>query len=171
MDNDEGYTDSTTWQAWFDAAVVLWDNTSVIFIFSLIASLVILVITWLVVSEEKLPKPQSQKQEMSRSTSAHDIINDKPDNETCQENASDEDDTVEYLLDIANHIPGEVKRAQLRAIEKTVESEMTPEQKENEMEMQRKQLEAIANLMQEQQDKFGDTSIEDIKNQMSLYCG
>lgn len=36
--------------------------------------------------------------------------------------------------------------------------------------VQNEQLEAILKLMQNQKEKFGDTSIDEIKDQMKFYC-
>uniref|UniRef100_A0A224Y8G3 Matrix-remodeling-associated protein 7 helical domain-containing protein n=1 Tax=Rhipicephalus zambeziensis TaxID=60191 RepID=A0A224Y8G3_9ACAR len=56
-----------------------------------------------------------------------------------------------------------------KAAESLIEATMTEEQKTLEKEAQRKQLEEIYRLMAAHSDKFGDTSLEDIVNQMALY--
>ncbi|KAL3199649.1 hypothetical protein MRX96_001402 [Rhipicephalus microplus] len=56
-----------------------------------------------------------------------------------------------------------------KAAESLIEATMTEEQKTLEKEAQRKQLEEIYRLMAAHSDKFGDTSMEDIVNQMTLY--
>uniref|UniRef100_A0A131XIL0 Putative conserved secreted protein n=1 Tax=Hyalomma excavatum TaxID=257692 RepID=A0A131XIL0_9ACAR len=56
-----------------------------------------------------------------------------------------------------------------KAAESLIEATMTEEQKTLEKEAQRKQLEEIYRLMAAHSDKFGDTSMEDIVNQMALY--
>ncbi|CAN7991235.1 unnamed protein product, partial [Ixodes hexagonus] len=55
------------------------------------------------------------------------------------------------------------------AAESVISAAMTDQQRELEHETQRKQLEEIYRLMQENRDKFGDTSIEQVVNQMALY--
>lgn len=56
-----------------------------------------------------------------------------------------------------------------KAAESLIEAAMTEEQKTLEKEAQRKQLEAIYRLMAQHSDKFGDTSMEEIVDQMALY--
>ena len=72
-------------------------------------------------------------------------------------------------LKFCGHIPAEIKKARVNATKKKIEQEMTDEQKETEQELQRKQLQAIFELMEENKDKFGVDSMEDIDDQMRLY--
>ncbi|XP_052071375.1 matrix-remodeling-associated protein 7-like [Mytilus californianus] len=73
-------------------------------------------------------------------------------------------------MQYCEHIQSEVKKAKFRVAEKKIGETMTAEQIAEEKEMQRKQLEEIFRLMQEQNDKFGVNSVEDIQNQMKLYA-
>ncbi|XP_063444442.1 matrix-remodeling-associated protein 7-like isoform X2 [Mytilus trossulus] len=73
-------------------------------------------------------------------------------------------------MQYCEHIQSEVKKAKFRVAEKKIGETMTADQIAEEKEMQRKQLEEIFRLMQEQNDKFGVNSVEDIQNQMKLYA-
>ena len=52
---------------------------------------------------------------------------------------------------------------------KKIEEEMSEDQKQNEREIQRQQLEAIFKLMAEQEEKFGINNMDDMQEQMKLY--
>lgn len=67
------------------------------------------------------------------------------------------------------HIPAEIKKVKQRIISKEIEGKMTPEERLKEREIQRKQLEEIYKLMQEQDDKFGIEDMTDVSEQMKYY--
>ena len=73
-------------------------------------------------------------------------------------------------MQYCEHIQSEVKKAKIRVAEKRIGETMTPDQVAEERELQKKQLEEIFRLMQEQNEKFGVNSVEDIQNQMKLYA-
>ena len=73
-------------------------------------------------------------------------------------------------MEYCEHIQSEVKKAKIRVAEKRIGETMTPDQVAEERELQKKQLEEIFRLMQEQNEKFGVNSVEDIQNQMKLYA-
>lgn len=50
-----------------------------------------------------------------------------------------------------------------------IEAEMTEEQKEEERQAQRRQLEEIFKLMENNKDEFGLSSVDEIQEQMKLY--
>lgn len=75
-------------------------------------------------------------------------------------------DPVEYC----EHIQSEVKKAKQRLTEKKFNQVLSPEQIQEEKAVQRKQLEAIFQLMQDQDKQFGVGCIEDIQTQMKLYA-
>lgn len=52
---------------------------------------------------------------------------------------------------------------------KKIEEDMTEEQKANEREIQRQQMEAIFKLMEDQEEKFGVGTMDDMQEQMKLY--
>lgn len=56
-----------------------------------------------------------------------------------------------------------------KAAESVIVAAMTEEQRQLEKEIQRKQLEDIYQVMLEHRDKFGDTSIDQVVDQMGLY--
>lgn len=73
-------------------------------------------------------------------------------------------------LEFCEHIHGEVKRVQHKVTARKIEEKMTAEQIQEEKDMQRKQLEAIFNMMKDQNEKFGVDSMDDVKQQMKLYA-
>lgn len=74
-------------------------------------------------------------------------------------------DPVEYC----NHIQREVKKARQRVALQKIESEMSSEQRHREREIQRQQLENIFKLMEDQKERFGVGSVDDVQEQMKLY--
>lgn len=74
-------------------------------------------------------------------------------------------DPVQYC----EHIQSEVKKARHRAATKEIRQNLSSDDIEKEREIQRKQLEDIFKLMEQNSDKFGDTSEEDFHQQMRLY--
>jgi len=74
-------------------------------------------------------------------------------------------DPVSYC----EHIQGEVKRVKQKLATKRIQETLTQEQIDEEKKVQQQQLEAIFKLMQEQSEKFGLTSMDDVQDQMSLY--
>lgn len=72
-------------------------------------------------------------------------------------------------VDYCGHIQAKVKQAQSQATKKLVEQELTKEQLDDEKALQQQQMEAIFKLLQEQEEKFGIRSMEDVQSQMKLY--
>ncbi|CAL1527480.1 unnamed protein product [Lymnaea stagnalis] len=73
-------------------------------------------------------------------------------------------------VDYCEHIQGEIKRVQQSVATRTIAKNLTEEQLNEEREVQRKQLAEIFKLMQEQQDRFGIGSMDDMQEQMKLYA-
>ncbi|XP_070580616.1 matrix-remodeling-associated protein 7-like [Ptychodera flava] len=73
-------------------------------------------------------------------------------------------------LEYSEHIQGKVKQAKAKYITKQIEKKMTANQIAEEREVQRRQLEAIFNLMKQSENKFGTSSMEDIDEQFKLYA-
>ncbi|CAG5126505.1 unnamed protein product [Candidula unifasciata] len=73
-------------------------------------------------------------------------------------------------LEYCEHIQGEFKRVQQSVATKTIEKSLTEQQLMEEKEIQRKQLAEIFRLMQEQEERFGIGSMDDMKEQMKLYA-
>lgn len=74
-------------------------------------------------------------------------------------------DPVEYCA----HLQREIKKTKQRVALDKIKSEMTKEQRELEREVQRHQLEEIFRMMEEQKEKFGMSSVDDVRQQMRLY--
>ncbi|CAL4072522.1 unnamed protein product [Meganyctiphanes norvegica] len=139
-----GYTNSQTWEAWYESSQVLWNNTCMIFLMSVIMSIAAAVFTW------RMP--------------SHVNIDDHGDENLLQE----EDLNKEKCTEQDNvGIPGKVKAAQQRALQDSIK--LTDEQQQQEKRAEAEQLAAIYILMQQQGEKFGQTSMDDIKQQMKLY--
>ncbi|XP_042889259.1 matrix-remodeling-associated protein 7-like [Penaeus japonicus] len=147
-----GYTNSQTWEAWLDVYNVSWNNTSFIFLASVALSVAIIIVSWI------LPFNSSVRNR----TSKVEIKIDEPE---------EDEQELQRLLDMAHHAPGDVKKAQRRALERNIETHMSDEQRKAEREAQSQQLAAIFKMMKEQEEKFGETTIDEIKDQMKLYCG
>ncbi|XP_047498576.1 matrix-remodeling-associated protein 7-like [Penaeus chinensis] len=147
-----GYTNSQTWEAWLDVYNVSWNNTSFIFLASVALSAAIIIVSWI------LPFNSSVRNRKSKV----EIKIDEPE---------DDEQELQRLLDIAHQAPSDVKKAQRRALERNIETHMSDEQRLAEREAQSQQLAAIFKMMKEQEEKFGETTIDEIKDQMKLYCG
>lgn len=78
----------------------------------------------------------------------------------------DEIDPVEYC----EHIQSEVKKAKQRVTNKKIVEELTPDQVQEEREIQQQQLQNIFKLMQAQSEKFGVNSLDEVQQQMKLYA-
>jgi len=88
------------------------------------------------------------------------------------ENDANDDEPKEEMRDpieFCNHIPSEIRKTTQKVAMKKIEEEMSEDQKQNEREIQRQQLEAIFKLMAEQEEKFGINNMDDMQEQMKLY--
>ncbi|XP_029834385.3 matrix-remodeling-associated protein 7 [Ixodes scapularis] len=87
---------------------------------------------------------------------------------TSEDESTDDSDDAELQSEgLAERLPA--KPLVAMAAESVISAAMTDQQRELEHETQRKQLQEIYRLMQENRDKFGDTSIDEVVNQMALY--
>ncbi|BFZ03181.1 hypothetical protein BsWGS_06219 [Bradybaena similaris] len=75
-------------------------------------------------------------------------------------------DPVEYC----EHIQGEFKRVQQSVATRTIEKSLTEQQLQEEREVQRRQLGEIFRLMQQQEERFGIGSMDDMQEQLKLYA-
>lgn len=73
-------------------------------------------------------------------------------------------------VDYCEHIQGEIKRVQQKVATKSIAKTLTEDQLQEEKEIQRQQLAEIFRLMQEQQDRFGIGTMDDMQEQMKLYA-
>ncbi|RUS82565.1 hypothetical protein EGW08_009695 [Elysia chlorotica] len=73
-------------------------------------------------------------------------------------------------VDYCEHIQGEIKRVQQKVATKSIAKTLTEDQLKEEREIQREQLATIFRLMQEQQDRFGIGTMDDMQEQMKLYA-
>lgn len=72
-------------------------------------------------------------------------------------------------MQYCEHIQSQVKKARQRVATKEIQQNLTAEEIENEREIQRKQIEDIFKLMEQNSEKFGVTSEEEMLQQMRLY--
>lgn len=72
-------------------------------------------------------------------------------------------------LQYCEHIQSEVKKARHRVATKEIRQNLTAEDMVNEKDIQRKQIEDIFKLMEQNSDKFGTSSEADVQQQMKLY--
>jgi len=68
-----------------------------------------------------------------------------------------------------SHIPGHIKQTKHRIAQQKIEATMTPEERGQEQEIQRRQLEEIFRVMEEQKDKFGVKDVADVQEQLKMY--
>jgi len=68
-----------------------------------------------------------------------------------------------------SHIPGHIKQTKHRIAQQKIEATMTQEERNQEREIQRRQLEEIFHVMEDQKDKFGVNDMADIQDQMKMY--
>ena len=80
------------------------------------------------------------------------------------------DDSDVDPIQYCEHIQSEVKKAKHRVAEREVKQNMSAADMQAERELQRRQLEEIFKLMQQNDDKFGAARMEDVQQQMKLYA-
>ncbi|VDL77184.1 unnamed protein product [Nippostrongylus brasiliensis] len=89
--------------------------------------------------------------------------------------SSDEDENLESiatdadLLSTLGNLHGKLATAQLRARTRKMQEDMTVAERDDEARAKAKQLESIMSLMMQNQEKFGISSEEDIKEQLDMY--
>nr|XP_045594719.1 matrix-remodeling-associated protein 7-like isoform X1 [Procambarus clarkii] len=163
-----GYINSQTWEvsAWFETYEVSWENTSLIFVLTVALSLAVVITTWMM--RDSGYDTNHGHQDQCEIAELQGIQEVNTDEESEQER---NDESIEKLLEISGPLPGEARKVPRQVLERTVEKQMTEEQRQAERDAQSEQLAAIFKMMQDQEDKFGQTTIDEIKDQMKLYCG
>ncbi|KAK6039062.1 hypothetical protein COOONC_23433, partial [Cooperia oncophora] len=73
------------------------------------------------------------------------------------------------LINTLGNLHGKLATAQLRARTKKMQADMTAEERNDEARTKARQLESIMSLMMQNQEKFGITSEDDIKEQLDMY--
>jgi len=68
-----------------------------------------------------------------------------------------------------SHIPGHIKQTKHRIAQQKIEATMTQEERNQEREIQHRQMEEIFRVMEDQKDKFGVNDMADIQDQMKMY--
>ena len=68
------------------------------------------------------------------------------------------------------HIQGEIKKVKQDVTTRKIFENLSPDQIEEEKKRQQDQLAEIFRLMQDQQEKFGISSMDEIQDQMRLYA-
>ncbi|ETN77325.1 hypothetical protein NECAME_03226 [Necator americanus] len=86
--------------------------------------------------------------------------------QSLQENCSLSD---RDLLHTLGKLHGKLATAQLRAKTRKMQADMTAEERDDEARTKAKQLESIMSLVMQNQEKFGMTSEDDIKEQLNMY--
>lgn len=82
---------------------------------------------------------------------------------------SDPDYARSDPVKFCSHIPGHIKQTKHRIAQQKIEATMTQEERNQEREIQRRQLEEIFHVMEDQKDKFGVNDMADIQDQMKMY--
>lgn len=122
-----------------------YDNLSVYYICTILLSFLAVFVTWwLLDSDRKHPEDDDNFQ-----------------------NNQQANDPVE--INDSESILSQIKMSRHKAIAEELSSGLTEEQLQQEKETEKKQLEAIFQLLKEQQDKFNVNSMEELKDQLRLY--
>jgi len=72
-------------------------------------------------------------------------------------------------MKFCSHIQSQIKQTKHRVAQQQIESKMSQEDRDKEREIQRRQLEEIFRVMEEQKDKFGVNDVTDIQEQLKMY--
>ncbi|KAJ9582288.1 hypothetical protein L9F63_003417 [Diploptera punctata] len=129
--------------SWFGNLSIYYDNLSTYYVFTILLSFLAVFLTWWF-------------QETQSKHLQHDM------NETEKDDHSPE--TIENESIVTHY-----KKFRQKAIAEQLSAGLTPEQLEEEKEMEKKQLEAILQLLKEQEDKFHVNSMEELEDQLRLY--
>ncbi|XGW32984.1 hypothetical protein V3C99_017472 [Haemonchus contortus] len=73
------------------------------------------------------------------------------------------------LINTLGNLHGKLATAQLRARTRKMQEDMTREERDDEARTKAKQLESIMSLMMQNQEKFGITNEDEIKEQLNMY--
>jgi len=79
--------------------------------------------------------------------------------------ASARSDPVKFC----SHIQGEIKKTKHRIAQQKIEESMSFDERNKERDIQRRQLEEIFRVMEEQKEKFGVNDVSDIQEQLKMY--
>lgn len=115
------------------------------------------------------PAKQSQTQSVKESSAADSCDSDGNKQETgftCDQQEESTIDPVYYC----EHIQGEIKKVKQDVTTRKICETLSEEQIAEEKQRQRDQLAEIFKLMQEQEEKFGINSMDEIQEQMRLYA-
>lgn len=82
---------------------------------------------------------------------------------------SDPDCARSDPVKFCSHIPGHIKQTKHRIAQQKIEATMTQEERNQEREIQHRQMEEIFRVMEDQKDKFGVNDMADIQDQMKMY--
>jgi len=69
----------------------------------------------------------------------------------------------------ADGVISKVKKAQHRALNNKLTGQLTPQELEKEERIKKEQLMKIYSLLKENKDEFGEVSLEEIEDQVSMY--
>lgn len=72
-------------------------------------------------------------------------------------------------MKFCSHIQSQIKQAKHRIAQQKIESKMSDEERSQEREIQRRQLEEIFCLMEEQKEQFGVNDVSDVQEQLKMY--
>lgn len=129
--------------SWLSNFGVYCDNLSVYYICMILLSFLAVFLTWWLQDSER-------KQ-------VEDVTNDN----------EEANDPMEMTN--SESILSQIKMSRQKAIAEQLSAGLTEEQLQQEKETERKQLEAIFQLLKEQQDKFHVNSMEELEDQLRLY--
>ncbi|KAF2369016.1 hypothetical protein FHG87_000239 [Trinorchestia longiramus] len=175
MSPSTGYINSQTWEAWYESWVVVYGNASLVLVLSFLLSVAAAAAVYLLPTLQQ-PQPDEANQiQLERDIDSNeDLIRKKTDGDTDQDHYHDECNGISQArkdaLEAMNAEGGGgciFTHGGLRR--RKEEPSMSPFYQRKEKEVTNEQLATIHRIMQEQRDKFGDTSMEDLVDQLKLY--
>lgn len=182
MLQSQGYTDSQTWQAWYENWLVVYGNASLVLLTSFLLSLLAAAVVYLlpVLSDASTDQPTEQEGETAAREDESDEIEEDKRKKLTEDTSDDCHDessglsrsrkaALEELKQEGVACPFGPQREGLRARGPAHQPRLSPFYQRKEMEVKNEQLATIHRLMQEQQEKFGATTLEDLRSQMKLY--
>jgi len=72
-------------------------------------------------------------------------------------------------MKFCSHIQGQIKKTKHRVAQEKIEATMTEEERGKERDIQRRQLEEIFRVMEEQKEVFGVNDVSDVQEQLKMY--
>lgn len=150
-------------ESWLENLSIYNDNLSVYYIGSIVISLVSVLLTWWYHRYEKNRRQSLiSNSQLSREEDFADNFGEEEQNITFSEEKTN-------LNESNIHTWSQIKAARQSAIVEQLTASLTDEQLQEERKIEAQQLEAIFQLLQNQEDKFHVGSMQELQDQLKLY--